>query len=642
MCVPKARTWVSALWLLLLLRLLCPPPPPGASASHCTLPSPMNVHFVSKNMKNVLHWLPPEGIAAEKVNYTVKYLIYGTDKWIKNSECKNISQTWCDLSHETYDHKELYHARVKAFSNGNCSSWAESARFNPFTDTKIDPPAFSLSSTENSISVIVTPPERWQRAPGEEPEYLHQIYPSLQYNVTVFNKKIKKRWTFCIKNNSLEVQQLEPNTGYCVTVQIYITPLLLSGFSKEHCIDTLKDPTFKQTTTIIFGYILPVFLTVLIILVPGCCIYRYIHTVKQTFPKNLVLKHSNQLWGDVFVPSEKTVVNFITVTIIDEYKNSQENTQFLDHAKSSDGICDGNKGEEISSKKELEEKHSTDTCLIEESQNEQDGKRPTLTALGSHCTLNQRHNEEVVVYEFDMRAEDGIPSENKQKELHLKENTFALEGLLHNSPKALSPTPERGPSYYLPFDVRAPNMFLVQKLSELLLDEIEPSPESLCTDLQPPLINLVAEKAFCPECGMVTDICLVHDQKEPCLDQVGSVPKEPQSFTSMTRCTTSPYCPQFVTWTNQDQQAAKEVEEQNLIVAWGPQTGRLYLPSLSNLRNEIHEQIVENKKYDESLGKGLFPGLYERPYSDKPLEEKKEVYLRQLKEQWGLHIQTQA
>lgn len=46
------------------------------TATHCSLPSPMNVHFVSKNMKNVLHWLPPEGIAAEKVNYTVKYLMY--------------------------------------------------------------------------------------------------------------------------------------------------------------------------------------------------------------------------------------------------------------------------------------------------------------------------------------------------------------------------------------------------------------------------------------------------------------------------------------------------------------------------------------------------------------------------------------
>lgn len=361
------------------------------------------------------------------------------------------------------------------------------------------------------------------------------------------------------------------------------------------------------------------------------------------------MKHSNQFGRDVFAPPEKIVVNLITVTIVDEHKNSQENTHFLDHAKSSDWVWDGNHLEEISSKDELEEKHSSDPCLIEEFENEQDGNRPAVTAPGSHCALSQKHNEEVVVYEFDTRPEDGIPTENKQKEPHLKENAFALEGLeglLGNSPKALSPTPERGPSYYLPFDVRAPNMLLVQKISELLLNEMELASESLCSDLQPPLISLMTEKvdqAFCPECGMVTGICLVHNQKEPFLDRVGGfMPKEAQSFTRMTRYSASPYCPQFVTWASQDQQPAKEAEEQSLIVAWGPQTGRLYLPSLSNLRNEIHEQIIENKKYDESLGKGLFSGLYERPYSDEPLEEKKEVYLRQLKEQWGLHIQTQA
>lgn len=353
------------------------------------------------------------------------------------------------------------------------------------------------------------------------------------------------------------------------------------------------------------------------------------------------MKHNNQFGGHVFVPSEKIVVNFITVTIVDEYKNSQENTHFLDHAKSSDGICDGNSVEEISSKEKQEENHSPDTCLMEEFESEQDGNNPAVTALGSHCTLSQRLNEEVVVYEFDMRAEEGIPTESKQKELHLKENIFALEGLLYNSPKAMSPTPEKGPSYYLPFDVRTPNVLLVQQLNELLLNEMPPAPESLCSNVQPPLINLVTEKAdqaFCPECGMVADIGLVYDQKEPFLDRVDSIPREPQSFTSVTKYTASPYCPQFVTWTSQDQQAAKEVEEQSLIVAWGPQRGRLYLPSLSNLRNEIHEQRIDNKKYDESLGEGLFPRLY----PEEPLEEKKKVYLRQLKEHWGLHIQTQA
>ncbi|KAJ6660192.1 hypothetical protein lerEdw1_018119 [Lerista edwardsae] len=117
---------------------------PFPTASRCSLPSPRNVHFVSRNMKNVLHWLPPEGLAEDELSYSVKYLIYGTDKWIKNSACKNISRTWCDLSLETYDHKELYHASVKASSKCTCSSWAESLRFNPLTDCKERPKPFPV------------------------------------------------------------------------------------------------------------------------------------------------------------------------------------------------------------------------------------------------------------------------------------------------------------------------------------------------------------------------------------------------------------------------------------------------------------------------------------------------------------------
>uniref|UniRef100_A0A670I564 Interleukin 20 receptor subunit alpha n=1 Tax=Podarcis muralis TaxID=64176 RepID=A0A670I564_PODMU len=106
------------------------------TALRCTLPSPRNVHFVSRNLKNVLHWLPPEGIPEDKLIYSVKY---GTTRWIQDAECRNISQTWCDLSRGTSDHKELYHARVKAFLNGSCSSWTESPRFNPLTDSKETP-----------------------------------------------------------------------------------------------------------------------------------------------------------------------------------------------------------------------------------------------------------------------------------------------------------------------------------------------------------------------------------------------------------------------------------------------------------------------------------------------------------------------
>lgn len=61
---------------------------------------------------------------------------------------------------------------------------------------KIDPPMVNLSSTEKSISIILTAPEKWKRSPDGESVSLLQVYPGLQYNVSVLNKKTKKRVSF--------------------------------------------------------------------------------------------------------------------------------------------------------------------------------------------------------------------------------------------------------------------------------------------------------------------------------------------------------------------------------------------------------------------------------------------------------------
>lgn len=61
---------------------------------------------------------------------------------------------------------------------------------------KIDPPVVSVSSTEKSISIILTAPEKWKKSPEGESISLLQVYPGLQYNVSVLNRKTKKRVRF--------------------------------------------------------------------------------------------------------------------------------------------------------------------------------------------------------------------------------------------------------------------------------------------------------------------------------------------------------------------------------------------------------------------------------------------------------------
>ncbi|XP_070596013.1 interleukin-20 receptor subunit alpha-like [Erythrolamprus reginae] len=624
----------AALWLL-LLRLVFPAPLPEAAASNCLLPSPRDVHFISRNMKNILHWLPPEGITDNKLNYKVKYLIYGTDKWIKYPECKNINQTWCDLSHGTYNHKEQYHARVKVSLNGNCSVWAESPRFNPFTDTTIDPPAFILSSTENSISVTVVSPEKWKRNPREEPVYLDKIYSGLQYNVSVFNKNINKRWMFCIQNHQLEVQQLQPNTIYCVTIQIYITPLLFSELSEEHCIATLKaDLAFKQTATVIFGYTLPGLLLVLIILVTSCCLYRYTHLVKQAYPKNLILKYSQGFGRENFVPSEKIVVNFITVSVVEEHKFFPENHQ----RRIINGYINAEIGEESCVEEKASKKVLGNNNFLERDnvlKNEQNGSHEKLAELESP----QMHNDEAVVYEFDVRAEQMIPVQEKQQMFSCVREPDCAP---HSSQATTSELPICGTKQdYCPqFGTQDPNTPLGGQLKEVLWNERKPASLQLY-DAEVPLINLMADepnRAFCSECNVIADICLVPDRKGSFLDEKEAAPKEPQTLLSLlTQKTTSKHH-QNGTRTKESQETGME-EEQNQTVDWNPWTGRMYLSPLLNITKEDQ---IDPKNYEESLEEALLFRLYESHCSEDLLRKYENMYLLRLKEHWGLHIEMQT
>ncbi|NXI72639.1 I20RA protein, partial [Anseranas semipalmata] len=534
----------------------------------CSLPSPRNVRFESINMKNVLHWSAPEG-TGDGVLYKVKYSVYGVGKWIRKPECRNINRTWCDLSSETADYEEQYYASVKAFLNGMCSDWMETPRFNPLTDTKIDPPMVSVSSTEKSISIILTAPEKWKRSPDGESISLLQVYPGLQYNVSVLNKKTKKRWFFSISNNTLVVPWLEPGTAYCVSAQIHVTtPLLHSGFSKEYCIATLKDKTADETITVIFGYLLPIMLAVLFISMTCYCVHRYIHVSKQKHPTNLVWHYTDKCKEKVFIPCEKIVVNFITVNV-DEHKPSQESIPEISERKSPCyyTVYNGTERKDLPPKEVLETKRllgiSHEEILQEEdilAEGDKTGNWPSYRQPGTKNTLSQK-NARNVEYELDVRAEDFSPGQ-KVEELCLKEKTSARRGLLGEPQIALGD-----------------------------------------------LVNIKTGQAYCPQLEVrATDPCLGQELEELKLKMVDAADELPE----------------------------KE-SEQTILVDWDPHTGRLYIPTLSSVENQVCEGVF---KCDDPDKEGILSRLYEKQVSEESSEDQ-EMYLLQFKEQWGLHVEME-
>ncbi|NWS34223.1 I20RA protein, partial [Polioptila caerulea] len=435
---------------------------------YCSLPNPRNVHFESINMKNVLHWSAPEG-TSDGVLYKVKYAVYGVGKWIRKPECRNINRTWCDLASETSDYEEQYYASVKAFLNGTCSDWVETTRFNPLTDTKIDPPKVSVSSTDRSISIILTAPEKWKRSPEEESISLLQVYPGLQYNVSVLNKKTKKRWFFSISNNTLVVPWLEPGTAYCVSAQTHITtPLLDSGFSKEHCITTLKDKTEDETIAITFGYFMPTMLALLFISVACCCVHKYIHIHKQKHPTNLVWQYTDKCKEWVFIPSEKIVLNLITLNG-DDCKDSSH----LSERKSPrcNTVYNDTEGKGLPSEQVLKAKYllgiSDEEIFFREDilvERDQTGHWASHGRSGTQNTCRDK-NAEVVEYEHDVRSEDFSPGQKLEEK-------FSVPGELQGEPQITLEDladMETGQPYSPQLEIKVADLCLGQKTEELNL-----------------------------------------------------------------------------------------------------------------------------------------------------------------------------
>ncbi|XP_048790962.1 interleukin-20 receptor subunit alpha isoform X1 [Lagopus muta] len=585
----------GAAWLPLLLPLLLLPPPAAHTGElYCSLPNPRNVHFESTNMKNVLHWLAPEG-TGDGVLYNVKYSVYGVGKWIRKPECRNISTTWCDLSSETADHEEQYYASVKAFLKGKCSNWIETTRFNPLTDTKIGPPMVNVSSTEKSISITLTVPEKW-RSPDGESISLLQVYPGLQYNVSVLKKKTKKRWFFSISNSTLVVPWLEPGTAYCVSAQIHVTtPLLHSGFSKEHCISTLKDKTTDETITVVFGYILPIVLAVLFTSVACCCVHRYIHVSKQKHPTSLVWHYTDKCKEKVFIPCEKIVVNLITVNV-DEHRPSQESIH-PSEMKSPRyyTVYSGTEGRDLSPKEVLEIKYLLDISHEEISQEEDILAEGDKTGTkndqpGTKNTLRQK-NGGTVEYELSVRAEDFGPGQNLE-ELSLKEKTSA-PGELGEPQTALENLVNfnTGNAYCPQLEVKAADPSLGQELEELKLKMADAVDELL---------------------------------GKTCINLVDS-DDEKSGQTSYH-------------WLGKIAHGVTENEsEQTILVDWDPHTGRLYIPTWFTVENEVCKGVF---KCDVPNKEGLLSRLYEKQVSEEPSEDQ-EMYLLQFQEQWGLHVEME-
>ncbi|XP_078069795.1 interleukin-20 receptor subunit alpha-like [Mustelus asterias] len=273
-----------------------------------TLIAPSNVHFLSIDLQNVVHW----GLVGEKgcrILFAVQYKVYGEKDWKNKKECQNITRTCCDLSNETADYEEHYYARVRAVSGAGSSDWNRSGRFNPKVETNISSPKVTVETGVGSISITLTAPKKWK---NNDAISLAKVFQELKYNLSIINSKTNKALVFLEDVEFKKVDALDHDTTYCVTAQsVEYSFYRISQPSEIVCVTTPKDPAKQMVKIILLGCVLPVFVFIFLFILVGCCTYKYVCISEQKQPLNLLLQYRSSKKTFIFIPPEPLKINIM-------------------------------------------------------------------------------------------------------------------------------------------------------------------------------------------------------------------------------------------------------------------------------------------------------------------------------------------
>ncbi|XP_075940760.1 interleukin-20 receptor subunit alpha [Anarhichas minor] len=276
------------MWTLIFLYL---------GALHCTvsssLPSPINVNFSSVNLRNVLQWFPGSG-TPDDTHFRVEYAIYGDSvegskgrkvNWREVRRCKKIVQSWCDLSNETWDLEQGYHARVRAVTQGAFSTWAwPRKRFDPKTDTSFGPPLVSVEIEDSNAIITLKGPMRYQFNNHTPVMSMATLYPQMTYNLSIENNHRGTTLHVPVVSSSYKYPLMDYNTKYCFSATTrFLSMPAQSQSSAWHCIATPQDPVIGQLQSVVVGIVVPSVCLCMVVVV-GYHLYRYLTGKGQKSP----------------------------------------------------------------------------------------------------------------------------------------------------------------------------------------------------------------------------------------------------------------------------------------------------------------------------------------------------------------------
>ncbi|XP_041660745.1 interleukin-20 receptor subunit alpha [Cheilinus undulatus] len=289
-----------------------------------TLPSPTDVTFTSVNLRNLLQWSPGNGTPND-ILFTVQYAIYGDSvegskgkrvNWRTVRHCTEIVRHWCDLSNETGDLEQGYHARVRAVHRKASSKWATTRRrFDPKLDTIFGPPLVSIDMEDNNAIITIKGPMRYQPNNQTPAVSMATLYTQMFYNVSVRNIRQGRMSHFPVVSSQCKYRLMEHDAEYCFSVETRFLYMPVHCKPSEwHCIITPPDPWIAQLRWVVVGIVVPS-ACMCLLGVAGYLLYQYLTGKGQKSPYTL---NPLSFYPCPLMPSPETPQNIVLITVIDK------------------------------------------------------------------------------------------------------------------------------------------------------------------------------------------------------------------------------------------------------------------------------------------------------------------------------------
>ncbi|XP_067428932.1 interleukin-20 receptor subunit alpha [Thunnus thynnus] len=289
-------------------------------------PSPINVTFSSVNLWNVVHWFPGHG-TPDDTHFTVQYAIYGDRvegskgrrvNWRAVQHCTEIVRSWCDLSNETSDLEQGYHAKVRAVGRRASSKWVITRRFDPKSDTTFGPPFLSVEIENNSAIISLKGPMKYlptNQTPGIS---MATLYPHMTYYLYIHNTRRDQMHHIPVVSSPYKYHLMEYDTKYCFSAKSrFLSMPVECQSSAWHCITMSRDPVIGQLQRVVVGIVVSS-ACMCMLLVVGYLLYHYLTGKGQKSP--YILDTPSFHSAPLTFPPEKP--NLILITVMKDELSS--------------------------------------------------------------------------------------------------------------------------------------------------------------------------------------------------------------------------------------------------------------------------------------------------------------------------------